>query len=130
MEKGATWTLPAAASEKTARTLFFFTGPKARVGDREVDAKHAIDLRGDREVTIEAGDDACEMLLLQGAPIAEPVVAHGPFVMNSAEEIQRAFSDYRRTRFGGWPWPSNEPVHARGESRFAKHADGKIERAK
>jgi hypothetical protein len=36
--------------------------------------------------------------------------------------------DYRRTQFGGWPWPSDEPVHPREEGRFAKRPDGKLER--
>jgi hypothetical protein len=48
--------------------------------------------------------------------------------MNTIEEIQRAFADYRRTRFGGWPWPSEEPVHERDAGRFARHADGSVER--
>ena len=43
-------------------------------------------------------------------------------------EIQQAMIDYQHTRFGGWPWPSDDPVHAREEGRFAKHADGKVER--
>ena len=54
---------------------------------------------------------------------------YGPFVMNSASEIQQAFRDYQQTRFGGWPWPSDAPVHERNEGRFARHADGRIERA-
>ena len=70
-----------------------------------------------------------EILVLQGKPIAEPVVQHGPFVMNTRQEIQQAFLDYQRTRFGGWPWPSDDPVHLRAEGRFARHADGRIERA-
>jgi len=67
--------------------------------------------------------------VLQGKPIGEPVVQHGPFVMNTRQEIQQAFLDYQRTRFGGWPWPSDDPVHPRAEGRFARHADGRIERA-
>jgi hypothetical protein len=66
--------------------------------------------------------------MLQGRPIAEPVVQHGPFVMNSRAEILATFADYQATGFGGWPWPSDDPVHARDEGRFARHADGRIER--
>ena len=77
---------------------------------------------------LQNGPEESEILLLQGRPIAEPVVQHGPFVMNSREEIVRAVQDYQRTRFGGWPWPSDDPVHPREAGRFAKHADGKIER--
>ena len=43
-------------------------------------------------------------------------------------ELQQAFADYRRTQFGGWPWAADDPVHPRTEGRFAKHADGKVER--
>ena len=32
------------------------------------------------------------------------------------------------TRFGGWPWPTDDPVHDRAEGRFARHADGHVER--
>jgi hypothetical protein len=127
MDAGATFTLPP-ANAKTARTLYFFKGPSLKVGER-VERKHAgLVLRGDASVRLEAGSGECELLLLQGLPIAEPVVQHGPFVMNSRAEIERAIQDYQRTRFGGWPWPSDDPVHAREEGRFARHADGKVER--
>ena len=56
----------------------------------------------------------------QGRPIAEPVAQHGPFVMNTQAEIQQAFADYRRTEFGGWPWPDNAVVFPREKGRFAK----------
>jgi hypothetical protein len=47
--------------------------------------------------------------------------------MNTKAEIERAVSDYQRTRFGGWPFPNDAPVHARDAGRFAKHADGRVE---
>jgi hypothetical protein len=50
------------------------------------------------DFTIEADSDAL-VLLLSGEPIAEPVIGHGPFVMNSEEEIARAIDDFNRGRF-------------------------------
>ena len=39
-------------------------------------------------------------LILNGEPINEPIVAQGPFVMNSKEEIFQAFSDYQNGKMG------------------------------
>ncbi|HEX3343067.1 MAG TPA: pirin-like C-terminal cupin domain-containing protein [Polyangiaceae bacterium] len=128
MQPGATWTLPAAAGPTTLRTLYFFRGTSMRVGGENLDAHAAVVVRAGAEVPLEAGAEVCELLLLQGRPIAEPVVQYGPFVMNTRTEIQQAMQDYQRTRFGGWPWPADDPVHAREEGRFAKHADGRLER--
>jgi hypothetical protein len=79
-------------------------------------------------VALGGGKSGGEILMLQARPIGEPVAQHGPFVMNTRAEIQQAFADYRSTGFGGWPWPSNDPVHEREEGRFAIHADGRKER--
>jgi redox-sensitive bicupin YhaK (pirin superfamily) len=127
LDARATWTLPRASSPKAARTLYVFRGSSVRVADRTVSAPVAVTLRPDRNVEIEAGPDECEILLLQGRPIGEPVVQYGPFVMNTRAEIEKAFADYQRTRFGGWPWKADAPVHPRDAGRFAKHADGRVE---
>jgi len=44
-----------------------------------------------------------EVLLLGGAPIREPVVQHGPFVMNTRAEIVQAFEDFQSGRMGSVP---------------------------
>ncbi len=59
---------------------------------------------GDRSSTmlrIEAGPDApLHALLFAGTPLREPMVPHGPFVMNSREQILQAMVDYNEGKFG------------------------------
>jgi quercetin 2,3-dioxygenase len=129
MQPGANFELPSARHPETLRSLYVFSGRQLRVGGVAVAAPSAVVLRSDRPVRLEAEGTDIDALLLQGRPIAEPVVQYGPFVMNTQAEIREAISDYQRTQFGGWPWPSDAPVHPRGEGRFARHADGRIERA-
>ncbi len=50
-------------------------------------------------VTLEATTDT-QILVLNGQPIAEPVVQYGPFVMNSEREIEQAVADFSRGKFG------------------------------
>jgi hypothetical protein len=126
MAPGARFTLPAAA-EGSNRIVYFFRGSRLRVGERTIAVRNLAQVRADRDARLENGPDAGEILMLQGRPIGEPVVQHGPFVMNTRAEIAQCFDDYQRTRFGGWPWASDDPVHARNDGRFALHADGRRE---
>ena len=127
MEPGAQWTLPAAAGEGTQRTLYFFKGATATVGGQQLMGPVAIALRADVAVDLVNGAEVAEFLLLQGKPIAEPVVQYGPFVMNTQAEIAQTMQDYRRTQFGGWPWQDSAPVHGADAARFAEHPGGKRE---
>jgi len=129
MDAGARFTFPPAKGPETTRTLYFFGGTSLRADGQTLPARTAAAVRADVPLSIEAGDEPCELLVLQGRPIGEPVANHGPFVMNTRAELEQAYTDYRRTRFGGWPWKSDGPVHPREEGRFAKHPDGRIERA-
>jgi redox-sensitive bicupin YhaK (pirin superfamily) len=47
-----------------------------------------------------AGEEPLQVLLLCARPIHEPMVRYGPFVMNTVDEIQQAFEDFRAGRFG------------------------------
>jgi redox-sensitive bicupin YhaK (pirin superfamily) len=122
----ARWKMPP-ATPGTNRTLYLFRGGNVELEARLMPHNSMARLRPDAEVTIENGPEEAEFLLLQGKPIGEPVVQYGPFVMNSRAEIQQAFEDYQRTGFGGWPWPADDPVFPRGQGRYARHADGRLE---
>jgi len=128
MAPGARWTLPAAAQQDTRRMLYFFKGGRVSVAGEELSGYCAVELRADAAVELLNGDTQAEFLLLQGRPIGESVAQYGPFVMNTQAEIAQALADYRRTRFGGWPWPDDAPVHGRDPTRFARHPDGREER--
>ncbi len=82
-------------------TAYVFGGT-GHIGAREV-------RRGDYAVFADDGDtialentgrEPLDALLLSATPIDEPMVRYGPFVMNSVDEIQRAFEDFRAGRFG------------------------------
>ncbi|MDB5026828.1 MAG: Pirin domain protein [Candidatus Eremiobacteraeota bacterium] len=82
-------------------TAYIFGGT-GKIGTREVG-------RGDYAVFADAGDsiaientgrEPLDALLLSATPIREPMVRYGPFVMNSVDEIQGAFEDFRAGRFG------------------------------
>ena len=126
MDANAKWTLPK-ASVGVNRTLYFFKGSELKVGDKTLKNYHSAEIDPNEEITLVSGNEKSYILILQGKPIGEPVVQHGPFVMNTREEIQQAFNDYQKTQFGGWPWPVSGPVHPQSKGRFAKHSDGKEE---
>lgn len=128
MEPNAEWTVPS-ATPGVNRVLYYFTGEPLQVAGQTVKAGHAIQVRPDVPVPLVNGSAPGELLMLQGRPIGESVAQHGPFVMNSSDEIRQAMVDYQRTEFGGWPWKSDGPVHDREEGRFAIHADGRREKA-
>jgi redox-sensitive bicupin YhaK (pirin superfamily) len=119
---GARWTLPRAAGAHTQRMLYFFTGEALQIGPERINAHAALHLDATQDWPLHnLGNSPLECLLLQGRPLGEPVVQHGPFVMNTREEIMQAMHDYRRTGFGGWPWATPDPTHGPTPRRFARH---------
>jgi redox-sensitive bicupin YhaK (pirin superfamily) len=125
MEPGASWTLPPAAGPNTVRTLYVFEGGSVRVGGREVTTPSGVLVEPGVAVPLAAGESPAEFLVLQGRPIGEPVARYGPFVLSDRAGIEQAFEDYRRTGFGGWPWPTDDPVHGVERGRFARFPDGR-----
>ena len=50
-------------------------------------------------MTVQAGEAGIRFLLVSGKPLEEPIAWHGPVVMNTQEELQKAFRDLREGTF-------------------------------
>lgn len=126
MDPAASLDLPAASGNIT-RAIYFYRGDEIEIEGKTLPVQHQAKLDASQKVSVTNGKGEARFLIVQGKPIAEPVAQYGPFVMNSRSEIQQAYDDYTKTRFGGWPWDSNTPVHGTEARRFWKSADGKEE---
>lgn len=56
-------------------------------------------LGGGTRLVVQGGAAGARLILVAGRPLGEPVARHGPFVMNTREELMQAFSDYQEGRF-------------------------------
>lgn len=79
---------------------------KLKIGDKgtEIDAHHTATLTRDASangvVLANEGEEVAEFVLIGGEPHNEPIEQYGPFVMNTREEIMKAFTDYQSGRNG------------------------------
>lgn len=104
------WTLDAGADvavrlEQGERALVYVFEGCARLGDSAAPVRDGqMAILGDGDVVRLRGPEEegehGRLLLLAGAPIGEPVARYGPFVMNTRQELLRAFEDYRSGRMG------------------------------
>ncbi len=127
MEARAEFKIPA-LSNTISRNLYYYKGDTIEIDNTTINSNNRIKLKGNEEINIVNGNEESYFLLLEGEPINETVVARGPFVMNTMEEIREAYIDYQETGFGGWPWDRRDPVHSNAETRFAKYSDGTYEK--
>ena len=82
--------------------FFYVIRGSLTVNGVETKALHLVEFNNDvAELHITASADSI-LLLGHAEPLNEPVVAQGPFVMNTEEEIFQAYADYRQGKFGTW----------------------------
>jgi len=82
--------------------LYVFSGELISAGTSLVDGEMGVLGKGD-SVNLSVAETAsvpAQVLLLGGVPIGEPVVQHGPFVMNTMKEIGQAIEDYQQGKMG------------------------------
>ena len=103
MEKGSTWKHLMPQSHRTG-VIYIRRGSITIAGQR-IPTHHTAYLgEYGSDLVVEAeGDDEADFLLLAGEPLNEPVAAQGSMVMNTGDEINRAYADYQALQMGA-PW--------------------------
>jgi redox-sensitive bicupin YhaK (pirin superfamily) len=93
----AEFTLPA-----DFNTAFLVLDGQVKVGEKEIrkDQFVLMENGGDETFRIEALEDGTTVLLISGKPLNEPVAHYGPFVMNTQEQLEQAFREFREGKFG------------------------------
>lgn len=82
--------------------FFYVVRGKVKVMGTEIPFRNLIEFNNDGEsIAVEATEDAI-IILGHAKPFNEPLVAQGPFVMNTQEEIRQAYQDYQLGKFGTW----------------------------
>lgn len=73
-----------------------------KINGTEVNYRHLIEFENDgTEISFEASEESI-LILGHALPFNEPLVAQGPFVMNTEQEIRQAYQDYQSGKFGSW----------------------------
>lgn len=98
LASGATVRFPVDAG----RTVFLYlVRGRLRVGGQVAEAFQLVELEDDGTAVELAALEQSVVLFGHAMPLREPVVAHGPFVMNTRQEILEAIRDYEAGKFGG-----------------------------
>lgn len=96
VERGHSWTQTLPLHHNA---FVYLIEGQCRIGGEPLEAGEMGILTPGESLQLEATNH-CQLLLVSGTPFHEPVVRHGPFVMNSSEEIATALRDYQQGRFG------------------------------
>lgn len=82
--------------------FFYVVRGEVNVNGGEAKMHHLVEFdNNDTDLVVSASSDSI-ILFGHGKPHNEPIVAQGPFVMNSEEELRQAYSDYQAGKMGSW----------------------------
>ena len=90
-------------SVKNGHTVFAYVfegnGYFEETDERLIETNHLVLFEDGEQIVAKAGENQLRFLLVSGMPIGEPIAWYGPIVMNSREELEIAFQEYREGSF-------------------------------
>jgi redox-sensitive bicupin YhaK (pirin superfamily) len=98
LRAGEKFSVPTAAAHNAFLYAYEGSAKIGAAGAAKLPHRAAGVLSDGDSVSVEAGPEGVQLLLLAAKPLREPVVQYGPFVMNTREEIEQALADYRDGR--------------------------------
>lgn len=99
LEKGSKFEKEIPAEENI---FFYLVRGVLSVNGTDVMFRHLVEFTNNSEkIQVEALEDSI-LILGHALPFDEPMVAQGPFVMNTAQQIREAYQDYQDGKFGSW----------------------------
>jgi redox-sensitive bicupin YhaK (pirin superfamily) len=96
LNAGAEIDIPVPAGQSAF--LYVFEG-SLHLDGADIETDRLVTLEDGDTLSVKAGAEGGRFILLAADPINEPIARYGPFVMNTREEIQQAFDDYRAGKF-------------------------------
>lgn len=99
MKKSALWSM---TIDQGRTVLFYVIRGNVTVNGSEVEGNELVVFEPEGTLIQVAASEDALLLIGHAAPNGEPIVAHGPFVMNTQEEIRQAFVDHQQGTFGTW----------------------------
>ena len=84
--------------------FFYIVRGEVKVNDQNIQFRNLAEFENNGEtIKVEATEDSI-LILGNATPFNEPMVAQGPFVMNTTKQIQEAYADYQTGKFGTWKY--------------------------
>jgi quercetin 2,3-dioxygenase len=96
---GSAWSIAVPAGR---RVLYYVISGRLHVNNSAAEAHDLVEFGLEGTLIHTVANEDVLLLVGHAAPNNEPIVAHGPFVMNTHEEIRQAFIDYQEGKFGKW----------------------------
>ena len=96
---GSHWAYPLPEGHSVFAYVFEGEVMLGDVADAGPVAQQELAVLGGGRLEMSAGNRGARLILVAGRPLREPVARHGPFVMNTREELMQAFADYQEGKF-------------------------------